>query len=277
MLKQIELAGQTTFRTANRRPWMSIESPKAISNASDVGAKKAESDLAGDASAIFLTEALSDINEGAAFLDQLSLDEINAVRRIGHSQTFEAGQTVFLQGDRHNGIYLIESGRVRTYYAGPSGREITLAYWTPGHFVGGPEVFGGGFHVWSANTMEASRLFHLPGSSVRRLALSIPSFAICLVEGLVAKGKCYSALVQMLGTRSAAERLAQLLLILANVDSASADGRMVVSRRITHEQLASIVGATRQWVTSMLARFQSQGAIRIEDHEIVIRNASMLK
>jgi CRP-like cAMP-binding protein len=237
---------------------------------------QANDDVAADASAIFLTEALSEINEGAAFLDQLSLDEISAVRRIGSSQTFAAGQTIFLQGDRHTGIYLIESGRVRTYYAGPSGREITLAYWTPGHFVGGPEVFGGGLHVWSANAMEPSRLSYLPGGAVRQLALSVPSFAICLIEGLVAKGKCYSALVQMLGTRSAAERLAQLLLILASVDNRSVDGRMAVSSRITHEQLASIVGATRQWVTSMLARFQSQGLIRIEDRTIIILKAGAL-
>jgi CRP-like cAMP-binding protein len=236
----------------------------------------ANDDVAADASAIFLTEALSDINEGAAFLDQLTLEEISAVRRIGSSMTFDADETIFLQGDRHNGIYLIESGRVRTYYAGPSGREITLAYWTPGHFVGGPEVFGGGLHVWSANAMEPSRLSYLPGGAVRQLALSVPSFAMCLIEGLVAKGKCYSALVQMLGTRSAAERLAQLLLILASIDSKSVDGRMAVSSRITHEQLASIVGATRQWVTSMLARFQSQGLISIEDRKIVILQANRL-
>lgn len=233
--------------------------------------------LAGEASAVFLTEALSEINEGAAFLGQLTLEEISALRRIGSSTTFDTDETVFLQGDRHNGIYLIESGRVRTYYAGPSGREITLAYWTPGHFVGGPEVFGGGLHVWSANAMEPSRLTYLPGGAVRQLALSVPSFAMCLIEGLVAKGKCYSALVQMLGTRSAAERLSQLLLILASIDSKSVDGRMAVSSRITHEQLASIVGATRQWVTSMLARFQSQGLIRIEDRTIVILKANELR
>jgi CRP-like cAMP-binding protein len=236
-----------------------------------------DEDVAGEASAIFLTEALSEINEGAAFLDQLSLDEISTLRRIGSSQTFAPDQTIFLQGDLHSGIYLIESGRVRTYYAAPSGREITLAYWTPGHFVGGPEVFGGGFHVWSANAMEPSRLSYLPGGAVRQLALTVPAFAICLIEGLVAKGKCYSALVQMLGTRSAAERLAQLLLILASVDSKSVDGRMIVSSRITHEQLASIVGATRQWVTSMLSRFQSKGFISIEDRAIIILKASELK
>jgi CRP-like cAMP-binding protein len=81
-------------------------------------------------SAVYLTEVLSELNEGAAFLDQLTLNEIQSLRRIGSSQTFEADETIFLQGDQHRGIYLIESGRVRNYYDGPSGREITLAYWT---------------------------------------------------------------------------------------------------------------------------------------------------
>jgi CRP-like cAMP-binding protein len=205
------------------------------------------------------------------------LNEIQSLRRIGSSQTFEADETIFLQGDQHRGIYIIESGRVRTYYAGPSGREITLAYWTPGHFVGGPEVFGGGFHVWSANAMESTKLAYLPGAAVRRLAMSVPAFAMCLIEGLVAKGKCYSALVQMLGTRSAAERLAQLLLILAQLDRTSADTRIIGHRRITHEQLASIVGATRQWVTSMLARFQAQGIVKVERGLIIIERPDRLQ
>jgi CRP-like cAMP-binding protein len=228
-------------------------------------------------SAIYLTEVLSELNEGATFLDQLSLKEISAVRRIASSRTVASGETVFMQGDRHSGIFLIESGRVRTYYAGPSGREITLAYWTPGHFVGGPELFGGGLHVWSANAIEPSRLAYLPGGAVRQLALSVPAFAMCLIEGLVAKGKCYSALVQMLGTRSATERLAQLLLILAQLDGGPVDGRMIVHRRVTHEQLASIVGATRQWVTSMLARFQARGILQIERGAIIIERADLLQ
>lgn len=227
-------------------------------------------------SAVYLTELLSELNEGAAFLDRLTLDEITAVRRAASSRVVPAGETVFMQGDRHTGIYVLESGRVRTYYAGPSGREITLAYWTPGHFVGGPEVFGGGLHVWSANAVEASKLAFLPGGAVRQLALSVPSFAMCLIEGLVAKGKCYSAMVQMLGTRSATERLAQLLLILATLDGEEVGGRMVVHRRITHEQLAGIVGVTRQWVTSTLARFQSRGIIRIERGLIIIERADRL-
>ena len=228
-------------------------------------------------SAVYLTEVLSEINDGAGFLDRLSLAEINVVRRATSSRAFQVGETVFLQGDPHTGIFLIESGRVRTYYAGPSGREITLAYWTPGHFVGGPEVFGGGPHIWSANAMEASRLSYLPGSAIRQLVQTVPSFALCIIEGLVAKGKCYSALVQMLGTRSVTERLAQLLLILAGAGNRASGQKMALDQRVTHEQLASIVGSTRQWVTSTLNRFQGLGLIRVERGTIIVEDPEGLR
>jgi CRP-like cAMP-binding protein len=239
----------------------------------DEDAMRGNRDLAGDArpgSAVYLSEALTRLNDGAGFLDKLTLDEIGMLRRAASPMHFRSGESIFLQGDVHSGIFLIDAGRVRIYYAGPSGKEITLAYWTPGHFIGGPEVFGGGAHMWSAVALEPSRLSYLPAGKLRHLAHTVPAVAIALIEGLVAKGKCYSALVQMLGTRSVTERLAQLLMILATVDQQTADGPLIVDRRITHEQLANIVGSTRQWVTSTLARFQKAGLIRIERGVIVI-------
>lgn len=227
-------------------------------------------------SALFLTEVMSEINEGASFLDRLNLDEIDMLRRVSIPMKFQAGETIFLQGDPHKGIYIIDSGRVKTFYAAPSGKEITLAFWTHGHFVGGPEVFGGGSHMWSSCAVETSRLSYLPGSSLRNLVMTNPNFALCLIEGLVAKGKCYSALVQMLGTRSVVERLAQLLLILSEVDNSSCSLQPKIDRKITHEQLANIVGSTRQWVTNALSRFQKKGLISIDRKSIIILNPDAL-
>ncbi len=222
--------------------------------------------------AIYLSELHSEDGE-PRFFERLSGSEIAAVRFASRVFTAGADEPVFAQGERHNGIFLIEQGRVRTYYIGPSGKELTLAYWTPGHFVGGPEVFGGGTHMWSAVTMEPTRLAHLPGTSVRHLAETIPAFAICLIDALVAKGKCYSALAQMLGTRSVTARLAQLLLILSQANGSG----VRIDRKITHEDLAGIIGSTRQWVTATLARLQRRGIIVIASDYIDIVQPDVLR
>ncbi|WP_040484895.1 Crp/Fnr family transcriptional regulator [Lutibaculum baratangense] len=228
-------------------------------------------------SAVFLSEEPSGLNEGASFLQKLSEPELSALREAGTPRQVCAGAGVFHQGDAHSGIWLIERGVVRTFYVSPAGREITLALWTAGHFVGGPEVFGGGTHIWSADAQEDCELLYLTGGRIRGLAETMPRFAICLIEGLVAKGKCYSALVQMLGTRSVTERLAHLLLIFADTSGRPEGNRLVIERKLTHDQLANIVGATRQWVTMTLDKFQKRGLISVGRQQIVVENYDLLR
>jgi CRP-like cAMP-binding protein len=225
--------------------------------------------------ALFLSEVVEELNEGANFLKHLSPADLAQLHQRGRVVTTARGEHVFLQGAPHDGIFLIESGMVRSYYTGPSGRELTLAYWTPGHFVGGPEIFRGGLHIWSGIAVEDCRLLYLSASVMSILVERLPKFAICLIEGLVAKSKCYSALVQMLGTRSAVERLAQLLIILGEVYGKREANRLVIERKVTHDQLAHIVGVTRQWVTMTLDRFQKRGIISL-GRQMVIERPDLL-
>ncbi|TMJ65254.1 MAG: Crp/Fnr family transcriptional regulator [Alphaproteobacteria bacterium] len=195
----------------------------------------------------------------------LSPRERELVLSHGRRRVLNHGQTLFSQGTTHEGIYLIESGRIRVFYNAPSGREITLAYWYPGNFVGGPDIFGTSVHLWSGIATTNGCVVQLPGKALRNLVMQIPALGIGLIEGLAFKGKCYSALVQMLGTRSITERLAHLLLHLVNAYGIR-----------THADLAHIVGATRQWVTISLRRLQEQGVVVCRKSQIIVRRLDAL-
>ncbi len=201
-------------------------------------------------------------------LANLSPSERNLVTLQGAFTSFRRGQLVFEQGEKHTGIFIIQTGTVRSFYVAPNGREITLAFWQPGNFVGGPEIFGGGTHIWSGEAATDVTLLFLDDSKLRSLVRTVPAFAIGLIEGLAAKGKCYSSILQALGTRSAIARLAQLVLILCEDHSTT----LIPSRRgrpmPTHGDLASVVGVTRQWVSVALKRFQQNGLIAIKRGEI---------
>ena len=97
-----------------------------------------------------------------------------------------------------------------------------------------------------------------------------------VINGLVNKGKCYSALIQMLGTRTVSERLRQLLVILAETYGRPEQGCTVIDRTITYDQIATIVGATRQWVTQSLDRLQSEGVLQISRKKISISDLDQL-
>ena len=228
-------------------------------------------------SALFMSETIDGLNAGAHFLDRLSASEQARVHAAGRTIAVPQGEMVFSQGDGHDGIFIIRRGQVRVYYTAPSGREITLAYWTPGHFIGGPEISGGGIHMWSGIAIDACEITTLSGSALETLLSDMPKFALALIDGLIAKGKCYSSMAQILCTRSVIERLAQFLLTLSELHGVADGETIIINRKITHDQIAAMVGSTRQWVTMMLKRFQNRRIIGIDGSSIRIRRVDLLE
>jgi CRP-like cAMP-binding protein len=210
------------------------------------------------------------------FFQGLSASEVDRIVSVARRQVLYRGAQVFAQGSPQDGIYLVETGRIRVFYVGPPGREITLAYWHPGNFVGGPDVFTKGTHVWSGVAAINSSVLHLPGDVLRQMVLQIPALAIGIIEGLSFKGRCYSSLAQMLGTRTPTERLAHLLLHLADLYGVSERRGLLIAASFTHADLAHMIGVTRQWVTASLKRLAENGVVDSQGANILILDAAPL-
>jgi len=125
--------------------------------------------------------------------------------------------------------------------------------------------------------VKPSTLIAIKGDELRTLTEEIPQLAIGIIEALVYKGRCFSALIQMLGTRSVSERLAQLLLMLIESHGEpDRRGGIAIQRQFTHEDLAHMVGASRQWVTTSLDRLQHQGVVHIRKRQVVVLRPDLL-
>ena len=249
----------------------------AASSERDSPAAPRGSSRAGNRQALLLTESGSLLAGPPPLLQGLSTRERETVLSHGRRRVLNRGQTLFSQGTTPEGIYLVESGRIRVFYNAPSGREITLAYWNPGNFVGGPDIFGTSPHLWSGVAVLNSSVVQLPGKALRELVMQIPALGIGLIEGLSFKGKCYSALAQMLGTRSVTERLAHLLLHLVDAYGIKEPDGILIGAAFTHADLAHMVGATRQWVTMSLKRLQEQDVVVCRKSQIIVRLPDVLR
>jgi CRP/FNR family transcriptional regulator, cyclic AMP receptor protein len=201
---------------------------------------------------------------------RLTATQRNRVVARGVYLHLSEGETLFAQGERHRGIYLVEHGLVRTFYTSPAGREITLAYWQSGNIVGTPQIFGTDVNQWSGIATTKTGALFFRSEDLLQLIERNPAFAVGLVEALEFKGKCLSALVQMLGTRSVAERLAMLLHNLAELHGIKEKDGIALGQPFTHEVLAQMVGASRQWVTMTLDRMRNEGLIRTGKGRTVI-------
>jgi CRP-like cAMP-binding protein len=225
----------------------------------------------------YLAKSLIDPAKRADLTFRLTESEKLRVESAGIRRSVEIGREVFTQGQSHQGILIILEGEVRSFYVAPSGREITLAYWSAGHFVGGPEIFGGGKHIWSGEATRKCELLFLPSEALHGLILSIPQFALNVIEGLVFKATCFSSLLQFVGTQPASKTLAHLLLIIAGHQPSSDDGPRAIDRRYSQEELAKMIGATRQWVAASLSRMKRSDLVSVVDGSIVIPSLSRLQ
>lgn len=200
----------------------------------------------------------------------LSPSQVEIVTSCADVCKLKKGDLLFLQGAPHSGVFIIQTGIIRTFFVAPKGREITFAYWRAGNLVGTPEVLSEGVHQWSGEAVIPTQVLVLKSSTLRSLIGEIPRLALGVIEALEFKGKCFSGMVQMLGTMNVSERIMESLRALASVyGTQEADG-IVLRAPFTHEAIANMVGASRQWVTMELHSLETKGIIRICKRSIVV-------
>jgi CRP-like cAMP-binding protein len=184
---------------------------------------------------------------------------------------FEAGSRLFSQNERYTTTYLIRSGIVRTYYVSPTGKEITIAYWSDGALVGGPNVFNEqSTHIWSAQATTDAVTLSIRGRDLEEISMKVPALAHYLIDTLTFKLHWVSVLLQTFGTESVRLRLAHLLLQLSEHYGIEHKGGTMIKHHFSHEELARMVGATRTWVSITLGSFKKEGILTCNGRHLVI-------
>jgi len=209
---------------------------------------------------------------------ELAPEERDAFLSRCTRQHFEPGVNLFSQDEPYTRSYLIRSGMVRTYYVSPSGKEITIAYWSDGAMVGGPNVFREQrLHIWSAQAVTEVVAEQIRGQDLEELSMRMPRLAHYLIETLSYKLYWVSVLLQTFGTQSVRARVAHLLLQLAELYGEEEPTGTLIAQQFSHEDLSRMVGATRSWVTLALKRLKDDGIIKTVGRETYILSMDRLK
>lgn len=207
----------------------------------------------------------------------LTAEERQDIMSCGVRRSLVTGTQLYTEGVEVEHSYVIQSGLIRAHHVAPSGREITLAYWRPGSFVGNPDVFKSSSHIWTGIAMGPTDVIGFSGNDLRRLMEKHPRWAIGVIEALAYKVRCFSALVKVLGTRSIRDRICQILLALCDQYGVPEDGGGIrIDADFTHEDMAHMVGSSRQWVTTTLDRFQAQGLVRLRRQSVIVLRPELL-
>jgi CRP-like cAMP-binding protein len=191
---------------------------------------------------------------------------------------FPKGATIFAQGNPHTTTFVVESGLVRTYYTSATGKEVTMAYWSDGDLLGGPNFLTADTsHVWSARAIEDATIWCIAADELERLVSSCPPIARFIIDSMTVKLFWVSGLLQGFGTQSVFLRLAHLLLKLAEMYGVPTRNGIAIRYHFTQEDLANLVGATRQWVSTTMRHFQRDGIIYCDKRRLEIHNVELLR
>ncbi len=183
---------------------------------------------------------------------------------------FPKGASVYLPNDVADSAYLLAEGRVRLCSTTNEGKLCILALIEPGELFGELALVDSSAREERAETVQKSTVVLLPGDHLRQLMEDSPGMAIGVTKLIGLRRKRVERRLRSLLFRSNRERLTQLLLDLTDqYGNATTDG-IEMGIKLSHQDLASIIGATRETVTTVLGEMQSEGLLRIQRQKLIV-------
>ena len=204
-------------------------------------------------------------DKNATVLTYLSEDELRALSMQGVVKNFPKNTVIVSEGDETDLLYIIIAGRVKVFVGDEEGKEIVLGTQGPGEYFG-EMVLDGGPRSASVMTLEPSRFAVIPKHRFREFLRSHPEFAIHLVEKLIHRTRALTENVRSLALMDVYGRVARLLLELGR----EAGGKLVIDQKLTQQDIASRVGASREMISKILKDLSLGGYITVEKKRITI-------
>ena len=195
----------------------------------------------------------------------LSEAELKAIASHGMERSCPKNVIVVAEGDSTDSLFVILSGRVRIYASDQDGHEVVFGTQGPGEYFG-EMVLDGGVRSASVITLEKSRFLVVPKPQLRELIAANPEFALNMMKKLISRVRTLTASVKSLALMDVYGRVAHLLLEMAE----QKDDALVIEERLTQQELASRVGASREMVGRILKDLTDGGYLSLQRNRIVI-------
>jgi CRP/FNR family cyclic AMP-dependent transcriptional regulator len=207
----------------------------------------------------------------------LSETELNFLLERAMAMNYQPGQTIFVEGDPCEGLYVVLRGQVKIFKTSPSGREQILTIEEAGHSIAELPVFDGGNYPASAAAISESTLLLIRKKDFYSLCLEHPEVALKVLKVVGSRLRTMVNLINELSFSSVRHRLAALLLRLAKTEGKKTEHGVVCHLPSTNQELAAQIGTVRELVSRNLGRLQSMGIIHVNGKTVTVRDLRRLE
>lgn len=194
---------------------------------------------------------------------------INLISQM-QTESFPRGTTIFDEGEPGDTLYIIIEGKVKLARHAPDGRENLLSVMGPSDMFGELSIFDPGPRTSSAVCVTEVTCASMDSQMLRTWIDSHPEISQQLLRVLARRLRRTNASLADLIFTDVPGRVAKTLLQLANRFGTHEGGALRVNHDLTQEEIAQLVGASRETVNKALATFAHRGWIRLEGKSVLI-------
>ena len=190
---------------------------------------------------------------------------LEAIGKVATARAFPRNAIIVSEGDETDSLYVMLNGRARVYVSNAQGREVQLNVMGPGEYFG-EVTLDGGPRSACVMALDDCRCAVVKGSELLSLVEKEPQFALHRGRKLASRVRDLTENVRSLALMDVYGRVARLLLELA-VDK---NGRLQIEEPLTHKDIASRVGASREMISRIFSDLTAGGYVAKEEGRLVI-------
>lgn len=202
-----------------------------------------------------------------ALFSELSDAELDFLTARSSSRSYGRGAIIVNEGDEGNALFVIQSGSVKTYLSDDKGKEVVLSTQGPGEYFGDLALFDDTPRSASVAALEACKLMVISKNLLREALAERPEIALVLLKGLAVRVRGLTENVRTLALLDVFGRLVRTLYSLAE----EKDGVLMVDQKLTQQDLANRIGASREMVSRIMHDLVEGGYIDVEQKRVTIR------
>lgn len=208
---------------------------------------------------------------------QSLLGELQALNIRNLDALHRRGSVLFAEGEPARGVYILRTGTATVSISSSEGRVVILRMVQAGDVLGLNAALRNSSYEATVKTLEPSRVSFIPRAELMELIENSDSATSVVIKLLSRElAQLTEGARLLLLPQTARARLAQLLLQLGNEPQGNS-GPRVINRVFTHEEVAQMIGSSRETVTRVLAGFSRQQIVHITSDSILIRDRDGLE
>lgn len=207
----------------------------------------------------------------------LSPEEIDTIGGLARVRNYKKNMIIFMEGEPGEALYFVISGKVKISKTTEDGREQILHLLQHGDVFAEVVLIDGGPYPATAEVIETAQIGMLMNKEVENLVRSNADIAIKLLKIMSKRLRLAQRQVRDLALKDTYGRLAGMLLMLGKEHGTETDEGVRIELPLSRQELANLIGTTRETVTRILGDFKKYKCIELEKQAIILIDRAKLK